>query len=251
MRNKIVAGNWKMNGDLQETETLLNDIKEQLNDKHSDVKLMVAPTYPNLYPAVQSLKDTAITVAAQNMHQEESGAFTGEVSGQMLKSVGVNTVILGHSERRKYFSENTDLLAQKVNAALLNDFDIIFCIGESLEDRESENHFKVVQKQLKESLFHIDKSAWKNIIMAYEPVWAIGTGKTASADQAQEMHAFIRKTISEKYDDTTADSIAILYGGSVKPHNAGEIFGKSDVDGGLIGGASLKAEAFLAIAEAF
>ncbi len=251
MRTKIVAGNWKMNCGLSETKELLNELKDLYASKYDAVKLIVAPTFPNLYFAFESLKDTPIAVAAQNMHQEKSGAFTGEVSGHMLKSVGVGSVILGHSERRNYFKESHQLLAQKVDAALDCNFEIMFCLGEQLEDREQENHFEVVKQQLADSLFHLKPEAWGQIIIAYEPVWAIGTGKTASANQAQEMHAFIRKTIADQYGQAVAEKVAILYGGSVKPHNAAEIFAKADVDGGLIGGASLKAKDFLDIAAAF
>lgn len=250
MRKKIVAGNWKMNCDLSQTEHLLTGIKQQL-PSISDVVVMVAPPFTNLYPAVQSLKGTQVKVVAQNMHKAPNGAYTGEISASMLKSVGVDTVILGHSERRKYFQEDPYQLREKVEAALKNEMTVIFCFGEKLEDREVEDHFKVVQKQLSESLFEIAKADWKNIILAYEPVWAIGTGKTATADQAQEMHAFIREVIAQKYDQTTADEVSILYGGSVKPSNAAEIFAKKDVDGGLIGGAALKAEDFIGIIEAF
>lgn len=251
MRKNIVAGNWKMNCDLSETENILRAIKNQLKPEHKDVEIMVAPAFTNLFPAVNALKDTQVKVAAQNLHQEENGAFTGEVSPQMIKSLGVETVILGHSERRQKFGEDLDVLKEKVDAALKNDFTIIFCIGESLEDRENDNHFSVVEKQLNKSLFQVKQEDWSNIILAYEPVWAIGTGKTASAEQAQEMHAHIRKVIADQYDEHTANGISILYGGSVKPHNAGEIFAKEDVDGGLIGGASLKAEDFFGIINAF
>ncbi len=251
MRKQIVAGNWKMNCDLVETKNLLTSLKKQLPQTPSSVSVMVAPTYTNLYPAVEALKNTPVTVVAQNMHQAEKGAFTGEISAQMLASIGVKTVILGHSERRKYFGETTALLEQKITAALQHQFTTIFCVGESLEDRENKNHFSVVEEQLRESLFQLNAADWQNIIIAYEPVWAIGTGKTASAEQAQEMHAFIRKTIAEQYDNATANEVSILYGGSVKPHNAQEIFAKEDVDGGLIGGAALKADDFVAIINAF
>jgi triosephosphate isomerase len=193
------------------------------------------------------LEFTPLEVAAQNMHQAKNGAFTGEVSADMLKSIGVNIVILGHSERRAYFHETDTILAQKVDAALENGMEIIFCFGEELEDRKNNSHFELVASQLKNALFHLKEADWKNIILAYEPVWAIGTGETASPEQAQEMHAFIRNTIASKYHDTLAASVAILYGGSVKPENAKEIFSKPDVDGGLIGGAALKSEDFTAI----
>ncbi len=251
MREKIVAGNWKMNCDLAEMEELLGGLKNKAESIPSDVKLMVAPSFTNLYPAFQSTKETSITVVAQNMHQNENGAFTGEVSPSMLKSVGVETVILGHSERRSIFHESDELLAEKVNTALKNDMKVIFCFGEELKDRKADKHFEVVKEQLQNGLFHIEASAWKNIVLAYEPVWAIGTGETASPEQAQEMHAEIRKMIAEAFNQEIADQVAILYGGSVKPANAKEIFAKPDVDGGLIGGASLKADDFLAIANSY
>lgn len=249
MRTKIVAGNWKMNNDLPETEDLLDDLK--IAELPDDVSLMVAPAYTNLYHAFNSLRNTRIEVVAQNMHQAASGAYTGEVSAAMLKSVGIQTVILGHSERRAYFQETDALIAEKVSTAVAQGMDVIFCFGEELEDRKAENHFEVVKSQLQHGLFHISDSAWKQVILAYEPVWAIGTGETASPEQAQEMHAFIRKTIATAYSAAIASGVSILYGGSVKPSNAAEIFGKPDVDGGLIGGASLNSEDFLAIAHSF
>ena len=250
MRKNIVAGNWKMNNDLAQTQELLADLKKQMVGEPA-ATVMVAPTYTNLYPAFEALKNTPIIVAAQNMHQNANGAYTGEISAAMLKSVGVETVILGHSERRAYFKESNELLAEKVNTALENDMTVIFCFGEELEDRKADKHFDLVESQLKESLYHLSKESWKNIILAYEPVWAIGTGETASPEQAQEMHAFIRKSIADAYGSEIAEEVSILYGGSVKPANAKEIFAKEDVDGGLIGGASLKAEDFLAIVNAF
>ncbi|MCX2679732.1 triose-phosphate isomerase [Galbibacter sp. EGI 63066] len=248
MRKKIVAGNWKMNNDLAQTKALINDLKNSLPNTDAEVK--IAPTFTNLHAAVETVGDAAIEVVAQNMHQEASGAYTGEISADMLKSIGVKTVILGHSERRAYFGEDDALLAKKVDAALQNDMDVIFCFGEELADRKADNHFSLVESQLKNALFHLGVEDWKHIVLAYEPVWAIGTGETASPEQAQEMHEFIRKTLADKYDATLADSISILYGGSVKPNNAEEIFSKPDVDGGLIGGASLKAEDFVGIIKA-
>jgi triosephosphate isomerase len=185
------------------------------------------------------------------MHFAEHGAYTGEVSASMLKSIGVKTVILGNSERRAYFNETDELLAKKVEAALANNMRIIFCFGEELNDRKSGDHENVVASQIKNALFHLEASAFKNIVLAYEPVWAIGTGETASPEQAQDMHAFIRKTLADKYGNDIASSISILYGGSVKSANAQEIFSKPDVDGGLIGGAALNAEDFFAIVNAF
>lgn len=249
MRRQIVAGNWKMNNDLAQTETLITDLKNQI--KTSDAEVMIAPTFTNLWQAYQTLKETDIEVIAQNMHFAANGAYTGEISASMLKSVGVKTVILGHSERREYFNETDEILAKKVDAALANNLRLIFCFGEVLADRKSNNHENVVESQIKNGLFHLEASAFKNIVLAYEPVWAIGTGETASPEQAQDMHAFIRKTLANKYGKAVADSVSILYGGSVKPNNAVEIFSKPDVDGGLIGGAALNADDFFAIVNAF
>lgn len=248
MRRKIVAGNWKMNKDSHETEALLTKLSAQLPD--TDAEVMVAPAFVNLAEAVRFMENSAIEVIAQNMHYADSGAFTGEVSAGMLQSIGIDTVIIGHSERRAYFGEDDKLLAKKVDAAVKKDMRVIFCFGEELQDRKAGNHFDVVKTQLSEALFSLEESAWKNLVLAYEPVWAIGTGETASPEQAQEMHAFIRKTIEEAYDAHIAGAVTILYGGSVKPGNAREIFSKPDVDGGLIGGASLVAEDFLEIVRA-
>jgi len=248
MRKKIVAGNWKMNHDLSETESFLGDFKKQLFPE--DVSIMIAPSFTHLFHAFQSLKEHPVQVVAQNMHEEDSGAYTGEVSGKMLKSVGISTVILGHSERRTIFGESHEVLKKKVDAALKNEMNVIFCVGESLEDRKNTNQEEVVKKQLEASIFHLDSSLMEHIIIAYEPIWAIGTGETATPEQAQEMHRFIRNTIREKYSDAIADSIQILYGGSVKPDNAKTIFSQEDVDGGLIGGASLKVESFMQIVNA-
>ena len=250
MRKNIVAGNWKMNKNLQETVSLLGELKSTVA-ANAGTEVIVTPPFTNLESTVASLKGSGIGVAAQNMNENESGAFTGEISASMLKSVGVEHVILGHSERRAYFGETDAKLAEKVNTALKHGMTVIFCFGEELEDRKSDNHFNIVEGQLKNGLFHIPADAWKNIVLAYEPVWAIGTGETASPKQAQEMHAFIRKTIATSFNDAIADEVSILYGGSVKPANAKEIFANPDVDGGLIGGAALDAESFAAIASAF
>lgn len=248
MRSKIVAGNWKMNKTLSETVALVTQLSGKLPD--TDAEVMVAPTYVNLVGAIRNLQGSAIEVIAQNMHFAESGAYTGEISADMLNDIGIETVIIGHSERRAYFGETDEILSKKVTTALSNDLRVMFCFGEELEDRKSGNHFNIVESQLKNALFSLDASAWQNIVLAYEPVWAIGTGETASPEQAQEMHAFIRKTITEAYDASIADAVSILYGGSVKPNNAEEIFSKPDVDGGLIGGASLVADDFIAIIKA-
>lgn len=249
MRKKIVAGNWKMNNDIAQTEALLDEILSKKREA-AKAKIVVAPSFVNLQAAVKQTADTDVIVAAQNMHQAESGAFTGEVSVGMLKGIKVNTVILGHSERRAYFGETNSLLAEKVNTALKHNLSVIFCFGEELADRQSATHFDVVETQLREGLFHISHTDWDSIVLAYEPVWAIGTGETASPEQAQEMHSFIRTLLKNNISEAIAENTSILYGGSVKPDNAAEIFSKPDVDGGLIGGASLKAEEFLAIVNA-
>jgi len=249
MRKNIVAGNWKMHKTHSETIVLIEEIV--LKKQNTSTEIIVAPTFVNLQTAVTISEGNNITVAAQNMHQAEGGAFTGEISASMLTNIGVNTVILGHSERRAYFHETDALLASKVDTALKHSMRVIFCFGEELKDRQMNNHFNVVEYQLRDALFHLQKSDWSNIILAYEPVWAIGTGETASPEQAQEMHAFIRSLIEKVYGNDVAENVSILYGGSVKPENAKEIFSKKDVDGGLIGGAALKADDFLAIVNGF
>lgn len=249
MRHTIVAGNWKMHKTLPETHALLDELIEKL-PTGKQTEIIVAPAFTNLSNAVAYLEGTNIQVAAQNMHQAEGGAFTGEISAQMLLSVGVNTVILGHSERRHYFHETNALLADKVKTALKHNMRVIFCIGEELKDRQNKQHLNVIFNQLTDGLFHLTKEQWKHIVIAYEPVWAIGTGETATPGQAQEIHSFIRHEIERKYDKNLADSTPILYGGSVKPNNAKEIFSQPDVDGGLIGGAALNADDFSAIVNA-
>ncbi|MFD2823222.1 triose-phosphate isomerase [Lacinutrix iliipiscaria] len=249
MRKNIVAGNWKMNNDLPQTEVLISNLKKQTQTSNAEV--MIAPTFTNLWHAFEALRQSNIEVIAQNMHFAEHGAYTGEVSASMLQSVGVQTVILGHSERRAYFNETDELLAKKVDQALKSNLRVIFCFGEELADRKSNKHEAVVASQIQNALFHLEASAFKNIVLAYEPVWAIGTGETASPEQAQDMHAFIRRTLESKYGHIASNNVSILYGGSVKPGNAKEIFSKPDVDGGLIGGAALKAEDFYAIVNAF
>ena len=242
MRKKIVAGNWKMNKDYKESKNLVTKLLNIC--KPGKVEVIIAPPFINLLSSIKILEDSSIKVAAQNMHYADSGAYTGEISGSMLKSIGVEHVILGHSERRAYFNETDELLSKKVDAALSNGMRIIFCFGEELNDRKSGIENSVVKSQIKNALFHLPSSAWGKIVLAYEPVWAIGTGETASPEQAQDMHAFIRSTISSAFSQDLANSIPILYGGSVKSSNAKEIFSKPDVDGGLIGGASLDADHF-------
>lgn len=247
MRQKIIAGNWKMNKNLQETKKLIDDLKSNLPE--TNARIIIAPNFVCLATAKTAVEDSIIEVAAQNMHQAEGGAFTGEISANMIKSAGVNITLIGHSERRQYFKETDATLANKVDTALKHEMEIIFCFGEELADRQKNNHFNVVHNQLTDGLFHLSEGAWHNIILAYEPVWAIGTGETATPEQAEDMHAFIRETISKKYSQKLADNVKILYGGSVKPSNAKEIFSKPNVDGGLIGGASLVASDFIGIIE--
>jgi triosephosphate isomerase len=249
MRKKIVAGNWKMNKNAIQTTELLNELKSQVSTD-GEVQVIVAPTFVNLALATSLLESSSIKVSAQNTHQAASGAYTGEISGDMLKSVGVDTVILGHSERRAIFHETDALIASKVDTALTHDMTVIFCFGEELKDRQSKNHFNIVENQLKDGLFHIEAKDWGKIVLAYEPVWAIGTGETASPEQAQEMHEFIRETVRTAFGSDIAEDVSILYGGSVKPDNAAEIFSKPDVDGGLIGGAALNSKDFLDIVNA-
>src|SRR5690554_6757709 len=247
MRRNIVAGNWKMNNDIQQTYNLLEEIISK--KPKTDTEIIVAPSFISLPLALEKLKGTGIKVAAQNAHQNENGAYTGEVSIPMLKSIGVDMVILGHSERRAYFGETNALLAEKINTALKHNFTVIYCFGEELNDRKSDTHFHVVEQQVKEALFHLKTEDWKNIVLAYEPVWAIGTGETATPDQAQEMHQFIREQIAHQYSGV-AENVSILYGGSVKPDNAPSIFSQPDVDGGLVGGAALNAKDFIEIIKA-
>jgi triosephosphate isomerase len=248
MRKNIVAGNWKMNNDLEASKLLVKNLLHEFPSKLDNTKrIIVAPTFVNLYSIIEMTQNTAIEVAAQNMHFAQSGAFTGEISASMLKGVGVNIVILGHSERRSMFNETDEMLAKKVETALQNKMEIIFCFGEILEERKTGNHFKVVEDQITKALFALNVSDWKQIILAYEPVWAIGTGETASPEQAQEMHAFIRKIIAKKYTQELANDVSILYGGSMKGSNAKDLLLNPDVDGGLIGGAALNAKEFSAI----
>ena len=248
-RKKIVAGNWKMNNGLQETELLINELAKETN--HSGCEVMIAPSFVSLKTSIDYLKNKAIEVVSQNVHQKNNGAYTGEISAKMLSSIGIKTTIIGHSERREYFNETHEILKNKVDTSLENSINIIFCFGEELKDRKNNNHFRIISNQISESLFHLNSSDWDNIILAYEPVWAIGTGETASSDQVQEMHSFIRNFIAQKYSTELAQKTSILYGGSVKPNNAKEIFSMEDVDGGLIGGASLNADDFMAIVNAF
>ena len=246
-RKKIVAGNWKMNMTLDESVNLINELKQISTN---DVDIKIAPSFTNLNKAVSLLGSSEIEVIAQNVHFEERGAFTGEISIEMLKSVGVHSVIIGHSERRKHFNENDSILSKKAKTAIDNSLNIIFCVGEELSEREKGNHFELIKNQIINGLFGLDIDQIKNVVVAYEPVWAIGTGKTAENYQIQEMHEYIRKLFNDKYGSDISQQIRILYGGSVKPNNAEEIFSLNDVDGGLIGGASLNFSDFNAIVQA-
>ena len=245
MRKQIAAANWKMNLNLQQADDLLNEIVSKNIQLSEDQQAVFAVPFPYLLLTKEKIKNSKnFFVAAQNCYTKESGAFTGEVSAAMLSSIGIEYVIIGHSERREYFSEDNQILAQKVDVCLKNNLKPIFCCGESLEIREKGSQNQFVENQLKETLFHLDASAISGFVIAYEPIWAIGTGKTATAEEAQEMHAYVRNVFAEKYGNDVAQSISILYGGSVKANNAKEIFGKPDVDGGLVGGASLNGNEF-------
>ena len=248
MRKKIVAGNWKMNLNLTEGAELVNEIFKGLPVLNEHQQVVVAPPYLHLTQTAAQLTGLIdVHLGAQNCHSEASGAYTGEVSAAMLKSAEVNYVIIGHSERREYFKEDNAMLAKKVNQALANNLQVIFCCGEPLEIRDAEGQNKYVEQQIKEGLFHLSAEQLKNVTIAYEPIWAIGTGRTASSAQAQDIHAFIRGVIAAQYGANAANETPILYGGSCKPSNAAELFACPDVDGGLIGGAALKADEFLGI----
>lgn len=250
-RKNIVAGNWKMNKTFDQGVALAKEVIAQLPAEGETIVIMATP-YIHLSAVGELVKGQPnVFLAAQNCHQEESGAYTGEISMDMLNSVGVDYVILGHSERREYFGESDELLAQKVNTVLGKGKRPIFCCGEGLVIREANTHESYVAAQLEKGLFHLDATQIQEVVIAYEPIWAIGTGVTASPAQAQDMHRAIRALLANKYGEEVANNISILYGGSCKPTNAKELFGQSDVDGGLIGGASLKANDFVAIVDAF
>jgi len=251
MRKQIAAANWKMNLSLAQAETLLNELVASSNSLGANQEAIFA--VPSIYIPLALAKlanKPNVFVAAQNCHQKESGAYTGEVSASMLESIGVKHIIVGHSERREYFAESDALLAEKVNAILAIHSTPIFCCGEPLAIRESESQNAFVEAQLKNSLFHLSAEAIVKVVIAYEPIWAIGTGKTATSAQAQDIHAYIRSCIANQYGEVVANEISILYGGSVKASNAKEIFSQPDVDGGLVGGASLVATEFTAIINA-
>ena len=245
MRKKIVAGNWKMNKTLPEGIQLAEEVNEKVKALQvPEVKVILGTPFIHLAEVSKIVDPAIISISAQNCATEASGAYTGEISAAMVASTGSTHVILGHSERRSYYGETDAILVKKVAQALANQLEIIFCIGEVLAEREAGKHFEVVKSQLENGLFQLSPEEFSHIILAYEPVWAIGTGKTATSAQAQEMHAFIRKVLTEKYGKEIAENTSILYGGSCNAKNADELFSNLDVDGGLIGGASLKAEDF-------
>jgi triosephosphate isomerase len=249
-RQKIVAGNWKMNKTLQEAKTLVEQITNQVND--DEVTKIIIPPFPFLESVKSSITNKPnFYIGAQNCHTNASGAFTGEISASMLSSVGCEYVLVGHSERRQYFQENDADFVLKIKSALDNNIKPIFCIGETLTERKTDNHFKVITQQLTNVLKEFSITDFSKFVLAYEPVWAIGTGETASANQAQEMHAFIRSIITGIFDSSIANNVSILYGGSCNAQNAQELFKCADVDGGLIGGASLKADDFCKIIDSF
>ena len=248
-RKKIVAGNWKMNTTHERGLALTKEIEGIVKDEvNTDAEIILCPPFISLASMSKLLQgNIRIQVGAQNCHQEESGAFTGSVSCEMIKDTGASHVIIGHSERRQYAHEGNGLLAQKVDIALKYGLTPIYCFGETQVERKSGEFTKVISRQIKESLFHLDKETFSQLILAYEPVWAIGTGETATPEQANEIHAMVRSQITENYDINTGQSMRILYGGSVKPNNAGELFSQPDIDGGLIGGAALDARSFVEI----
>ncbi len=251
MRKKIVAGNWKMNMNLQDGIALAKELNETLKNNKPNCDVVICTPFIHLASIAQSIDQEVVGLGAENCADKEKGAYTGEVSAEMVKSTGAQYVILGHSERRGYYGETPEILKEKVLLALKNGLKIIFCIGESLEEREANKQNEVVKMELEGSVFNLSEEEFKNIIIAYEPIWAIGTGKTATSDQAEEIQAYIRSIIAGRYGQAVADDTSILYGGSCKASNASELFSKPDIDGGLIGGASLKAADFLGIVNAW
>ena len=249
MRKNIVAGNWKMNNNLSEGIELAKAVNEQVSG--NDVTVILCTPFIHLSEVKKTITKNSLFLGAQNCSTEASGAYTGEISASMIKSTGAAYCILGHSERRAYYGETNEILAKKVKQVLAQDLTPVFCVGEVLEERESGKLYDVVKAQMSEGLFFLSEEEFSKVVVAYEPVWAIGTGKVATSDQAQEMHKFIRDLIEEKYNKEIAENTSILYGGSCKPSNAAELFSNVDVDGGLIGGASLKAEDFMGIVNAF
>lgn len=255
MRKKIVAGNWKMNTNAAEGEALIKDINKGLESIYlsPELEVIVSPPFPYLPTAknaISSKLSQIFKLSAQNCHVNRKGAFTGDVSAPMLKDIGCDYVILGHSERRKYSGETSEYIKHKVDIVLEHNMKVIYCCGETLEEREAGDLFDVVKGQVVKGLFHLSKEQMTNVVIAYEPVWAIGTGVTASPQEAEDMHSFLRKLLTSHFGETTSNNTSLLYGGSVKPANAKELFGKPNVDGGLVGGASLKGESFVDIIKA-
>ena len=251
MRKNIVAGNCKMNTTVPEGIELAKAVVARSAEVPAEVKLIVATPFTHLYPVAEVVKGTVVGLSAENCADHAKGAYTGEVSADMLVSAGCEYTILGHSERRQYYGETDEKLVEKTKLALGAGLKVILCVGENLDEREAGKHFDVCEAQIKNVLYNFTAEDMKSIIVAYEPVWAIGTGKTATSEQAEEIHAFIRKVVADKFGAQVADDLTILYGGSCKPSNAKELFAQPDIDGGLIGGASLKADDFIAIALAF
>ena len=251
MRKYIVAGNWKMNTTVPEGVALAKAVVEKGKDLPANVELVVAPPFTHLAPVAEALKGSKVALSAQNCADHEKGAYTGEIAVNMLTSLGCQYTILGHSERRQYYGETDEKLVEKTKLALAEGLKVILCVGENLDEREAGKHFAVVEAQTKNVLSHFTAEDMASIVIAYEPVWAIGTGKTATAEQAEEIHAYIRGLLKDMFGAKVADDTTILYGGSCKPSNAGELFAKPDIDGGLIGGASLKADDFIGIALSF
>ena len=251
MRKQIVAGNWKMNTTVAEGVALAKEVAEKAKNLPANVELVVAPPFTHLCSVAEALKGSKVGLSAQNCADKEKGAYTGEVAVNMLVSAGCNYTILGHSERRQYYGETDEKLVEKTKLALAAGLKVILCVGENLDEREAGKHFEIVEGQTTAVLFNFSAEDMKNIVIAYEPVWAIGTGKTATAEQAEEIHACIRKVLASKFGAQVADDTTILYGGSCKPSNAKELFAQPDIDGGLIGGAALKADDFIAIALSF
>lgn len=247
MRKKVIAGNWKMNNDLSQSVNLISEIKNAVAGNAVNAEIIVCPPFISLETASALVKGTNIKLGAQNMYFEENGAYTGEISASMLKSVGCDYVILGHSERRAIFGETDEIINKKIKKALSADLLPIFCVGETLEQRENDITKKVIEDQVRKGLSGISEEEMKSIIIAYEPVWAIGTGKTATPQQAQDVHEFIRDLIKEMYSSKIAENIIIQYGGSVKPDNAETLLSQPDIDGALVGGACLKADSFFEI----
>lgn len=252
MRKKIIAGNWKMNKNLEEGMGLVSEISNMLKDEYQGSALaLIIPPFIHVNAVGKLIADNSkLALGAQNCSNHKSGAYTGEISAEMLKSCGCSYVVIGHSERREYFQEHNAWLAQKVDAVLASALNPIYCCGETLAEREEEKHFAVLEQQISEGLFHLSAAQIQQVVVAYEPVWAIGTGKTASTAQAQEIHAFIRGLIAQKYSDAVAQEITIQYGGSVKPENAAELFAAPDIDGALVGGAALQSRSFVDIIKA-